>query len=56
MMKYDIVITDAENLYELDLDSSLIRFNDVSSDKLEVLVKLAAENKLLIAAFPYLEE
>lgn len=57
-MKFDVIIFKGDNLADYaEPDTPAIRFDDVSEDKLGVLMELAArQGNLFVCCLPYLDE
>ena len=57
-MKFDVVIFEGDNLVDFaEPDTPAIRFDDVSEEKLGVLMELAARQKrLFVCCLPYPDE
>lgn len=57
-MKFDVIIFEGDRLADYaEPDTPAIRFDDVSEEKLGVLMELAARQKrMFVCCFPYRDE
>ncbi len=57
-MKFDVIIFEGDRLADYaEPDTPAIRFDDVSEEKLGVLMELAAcQKRLFVCCLPYLDE
>ena len=54
-MKYDVIVTDAENILELDdLQDNLLRLDCISEEEVKHIVDIFGSRGLLVVLFPRL--
>ena len=52
-MKYDVIVTDAENIFELDaLRDNLLRLNNISEEEVKLIVDIFGSRGLQVVLFP----
>lgn len=54
-MKYDVIVTDAEDILELDdLQDNLLRLDDISEEEVKQIVDIFGSRGLQVVLFPRL--
>ena len=54
-MKYDVIVTDAEDILELDdIQDNLLRLNNVSEEEVKHIVDIFGSRGLQVVLFPRL--
>ena len=54
-MKYDVIVTDAEDILELDdLQDNLLRLNNISEEEVKHIVDIFGSRGLQVVLFPRL--
>lgn len=54
-MKYDVIVTDAEDIFELDgIRDNLLRLNDISKEEVKHIVDIFGSRDFQIVLFPRL--
>lgn len=52
-MKYDVIITDAEDIFELDgIQDNLLRLNNISEEEVKHIVDIFGGHGLQVVLFP----
>ena len=52
-MKYDVIITDAEDIFELDgIQDNLLRLNNISEEEVKHIVDIFGSRGLQVVLFP----
>nr|DAH09882.1 MAG TPA: ribosomal protein L7/L12 [Caudoviricetes sp.] len=54
-MKYDVIVTDAEDIFELDsIQDNLLRLNNISEEEVKQIVDIFGSRGLQVVLFPRL--
>ena len=54
-MKYDVFVTDAEDIFELDsIQDNLLRLNNISEEEVKQIVDIFGSRGLQVVLFPRL--
>ena len=54
-MKYDVIVTDAEDIFELDgIQDNLLRLNNISEEEVKHIVDIFGSREFQIVLFPRL--
>lgn len=54
-MKYDVIVTDAEDILELDsIQDNLLRLNNISEEEVKQIVDIFGSRGLQVVLFPRL--
>lgn len=54
-MRYDVIVTDAEDIFELDgIRDNLLRLNDISKEEVKHIVDIFGSRDFQIVLFPRL--
>lgn len=52
-MKYDVIVTDAENIFEMDdIGNNLIRLDDVSEAEIKHIIDIFGRRGFQVVLFP----
>lgn len=52
-MKYDVIVTDAEDIFELDgIQDNLLRLNNISEEEVKHIVDIYGSRGLQVVLFP----
>lgn len=52
-MKYDVIVTDAENIFEMDdIGNNLIRLDDVSEAEVKRIIDIFGRRDFQVVLFP----
>ena len=54
-MKYDVIVTDAEDIFELDgIQDNLLRLNNISEEEVKHIVDIFGSRDFQVVLFPRL--
>ena len=54
-MKYDVIVTDAEDIFDLDsIQDNLLRLNNISEEEVKHIVDIFGSRGLQVVLFPRL--
>lgn len=54
-MRYDVIVTDAEDIFELDgIRDNLLRLNDISKEEVKHIVDIFGSRDFQVVLFPRL--
>lgn len=55
-LRFDALVFEGDNIFDIDPYDNLIRFDDMGVDDIEALLKICEHNeKLSVACYPYIE-